>query len=227
MISDVHANLVALEAVLQKAGAVDIIIHAGDIVDYNPWPLEVLKRIMDLNIITVMGNHDRDSATGKPAGYNPYAHISCQWTHTQLTHEYRRYLIELPKKREIFIEGLKIFLCHGSPYDLVDEYVFPPPVTSRETLMEFCKFTESDIVIMGHTHIPFVEQFSNKYVINPGSVGQPRDNIAMASYMILEIYGKNVAINHKRVNYNIEKVAEKIKNVGLPSFLAQRLFYGI
>jgi len=218
---------VALEAVLKDAGNIDTIIHAGDIVDYNPWPMEALERIRDLSVISVKGNHDRDSASGKPEGYNVYAKISCLWTHEQLTYEARDYLSNLPEKIKLNIEGLNFFICHGSPRSLIDEYIYPPPSTPRNALLSFLDETASDVVIMGHTHIPFVETFSGRYIINPGGVGQPRDNIPFASYIILEIEDEEVDVKHKRVGYDINKVAREIRRRGLPTFLAQRLFCGI
>lgn len=204
-----------------------MIIHAGDIVDYNPWPSEVLERIIELNVLTVMGNHDRDSATGEPQGYNPYAEVSCLWTHNQLNYEEKKHLAELPKKLELEIEGVKLFVCHGSPFNMLDEYVFPPPATSTEELTSFFGITKSDIIIMGHTHVPFVERLDDKIVLNPGGVGQPRDNISSASYMIMKLDQKKIEINHKRAGYDVEKVVEEIARKGLPPFLGHRLFHGI
>jgi putative phosphoesterase len=218
---------VALEAVLKDAGSVDMTIHAGDIVGYNPWPMEALDQIRDLSVISVKGNHDRDSASGKPEGYNVYAKASCLWTHEQLTYEARDYLSSLPEKIKLNIDGLNFFVCHGSPRSLIDEYIYPPPITPRNVLLTFLDETASDIIIMGHTHIPFVETFAGRRIINPGGVGQPRDNVPLASYTILEIEDEKVDVKHRRIVYDIDKVAREIRRRGLPTFLAQRLFCGV
>ena len=227
LLGDIHANIVALNIVLEEVGIVDKILCTGDIVDYNPWPLESIELVKAHNILSVIGNHDRDSVLGTPVGYNPYAEISCLWTHRQLTSNACDYLLSLPQKMEANIDGVKIFICHGSPNDLIDEYIYPPPITSRETLKGFLEEAKADLVVMGHTHIPFIESFAEGLVVNPGSVGQPRSGNPKASYMILTIKDGEMKVDHHLVNYNITAVAQKISEVGLPPFLASRLYNGI
>ena len=226
LISDIHANTVALKSVLESAGDVDLIIHAGDIVDYNPWPGEAIDLVKELGIKTVIGNHDRDSATGAPVGYNPYAEISCLWTHRRLTKKEKRYLLGLPETLTYNFSGLKVFMCHGSPNFPVDEYVFPPPTTPERYLRELIMKAEADILILGHTHVPFIYNADGKYVVNPGGVGQPRDGDPRASYVLMEVDGREVRFEHRRVRYDVEKVADEIIRVGLPEMLARRLYFG-
>lgn len=227
LLGDIHANRVALEQVLKDAGDVDRILYTGDIVDYNPWPLESIILTQDHKMTSVLGNHDRDSARGTPIGYNPYAKISCLWTYGQLTQNARRYLSNLPEKVELTVNNFRLFMCHGSPNNLVDEYIYPPPITPKEVLRGFLKKTGVRLVILGHTHIPFVESFPEGYVINPGSVGQPRSGNPKASYMTLEIDYKKISIIHHLVSYDVYKVSKRIVEVGLPLFLAERLHLGI
>ena len=92
LLSDIHANKVALKSVLEDSGDVDEIFCTGDIIDYNSWQLETIEMVKSHNIQSVIGNHDRDSALGKPIGYNVYAEISCLWTNSQLSLNERRYL---------------------------------------------------------------------------------------------------------------------------------------
>ena len=227
VIADIHANPVALKAVLQDAGRVDTIFCAGDLVDYNPWPLETVEMVKQFHIRSVMGNHDRDSALGTPRGYNPYAELSCLWTHRQLPEDMGRYLLALPDKLRAVYEGVRFFVCHGSPRELIDEYVFPPPGTEREMLREYLLLAKTDILVMGHTHVPFVEEFPEGFVANPGSVGQPRNSDPRASYLLLDIGDSRPRLSLRRVLYNVDEVARKIAEVGLPIFLAQRLYQGI
>jgi len=225
IIADIHANVVALDEVLKRVGPVNIILHAGDIVDYNPWPREAIAKVKTLGIRSTMGNHDRDSAMNTPYGYNPLAQVSCHWTHHQLTSEDRQFLLNLPKKFEFSVGGLKVFICHGSPRDLLDEYVFPD--TSKETLKQLLGMTGVDILILGHTHIPLLTQFGdNQYILNPGGVGQPRDGDSRASCMVLNINRGKVSIEHFRVEYDIDKVTNAIIAAKLPKALAERLYFG-
>ena len=226
LIADIHANSPALLAVLRDAGRVEMILHVGDLVDYNPFPGAVISIAKESGIISVMGNHDRDSAQNRPYGYNPIAEASCHWTYHKLTIQERRYLLSLPEKSEVEISGLRIFFCHGSPRLFLDEYVYAE--TSDQLFESFLEETSADLVILGHTHIPFVKRLGDsKYVLNPGSVGQPRDRNPMASYMILEIMGKNeFSVAHRRVRYDIDKVYNSIIASGLPRILGERLYYG-
>ncbi|MBS7644095.1 MAG: YfcE family phosphodiesterase [Halobacteria archaeon] len=225
VIADIHANIVALDAVLKRVGPVDIILHAGDIVDYNPWPREAIAKVKMLNIKSTMGNHDRDSAMNTPYGYNPLAQISCRWTYNQLTFVDRQFLLNLPKSLKLTVEGLKLFICHGSPRDLVDEYIFPD--TPQEILKQLLEMTGADILVLGHTHIPFLTQVGdNQYILNPGGVGQPRDGDSRASCMILNINRGVVSIEHIRVEYDIDKVSNAIIDAKLPKALAERLYFG-
>ena len=227
LISDIHANTVALKSVLESAGDVDLIIHAGDIVDYNPWPLEAIEMVQESSMVTVLGNHDRDSATGNPIGYNPAAAVSCKWTHQRLTPEAKRYLLNLPESVSMEIEGIRFFICHGSPRDPVDEYIFPPPYTPRSLLEDFLRKTQAQVLILGHTHVPLIQKFEEGYVINPGGCGQPRDGDPRASYVVLNVEDGKVELEYRRVSYDVDRVSKAILKEGLPQFLAQRLYLGV
>jgi putative phosphoesterase len=227
LIGDIHANKIALQSVLAQEFGIDVILCTGDLVDYNPWPLEVIRMVEIHHIQSVKGNHDRDSALGTPLGYNPYAEVSCRWTHHQLGLSEKHYLLGLPDKLELNFDSITVFLCHGSPYNLIDEYVFPPPLTPRAVLRNFLLWTKAHIVVLGHTHIPFIQKFPEGYVVNPGSVGQPRSGDPRASYVIMGIEEGKVMVEHRLIEYNVEKVETKIIEVGLPMFLASRLYLGI
>lgn len=213
-------------AVMEDAGQVDMVLHAGDLVDYNPFPSNVLSITREVGIMSTLGNHDRDSAQNTPNGYNPVAQVSCRWTYRKLAVQEREYLLSLPRKLEVEISGIRVFVCHGSPRSLLDEYVYPE--TTSHLFESFLKETSADLVVLGHTHIPFIKEISNsKYVLNPGSVGQPRDRNPMASYIILEVRRENeFRLHHRRVRYDIDKVYNSIIVSGLPRVLGERLYYG-
>ena len=227
LLGDIHANTVALQRVFEDAGDVDEILCVGDIVDYNPWPLEAIEMVKTHGILSVIGNHDRDSALGTPVGYNPYAEVSCLWTHKQLGSNERRYLLSLPEKLVVNREGVTLFICHGSPDSLVDEYVYPPPMTPKAVLKGYLDMVHAEIVVLGHTHVPFVQKFPEGYVVNPGSVGQPRSGDPRASYVLITVENGEVSLEHRLVEYDIREVATKILEVGLPHFLARRLYVGV
>ncbi len=227
LLSDIHANKVALKKVLEDARNIDKILCAGDIVDYNPWPLETIDLVKSHNIQSTMGNHDRDTALETTSGYNIYAETSCRWTHSQLSPDEQHYLLNLPKKLALNVEGVTLFICHGSPDDLVDEYVFPPPTTPLSILEGYLRKTQTSIVALGHTHIPFIQSFPEGHVVNSGSVGQPRSGDPRASYIIVTVRNGEVKLEHRLVKYEVDEVAAKIAEVGLPPFLAERLYLGV
>ncbi|MDQ1278949.1 MAG: hypothetical protein QG670_209 [Thermoproteota archaeon] len=152
LLGDIHSNMVALEQILEDVGQVDRILCTGDIVDYNPWQIESITIVQDHLMMSVLGNHDRDSAKGTPTGYNSYAKISCLWTYGQLTQNARNFLLNLPEKIEFIINTFRIFMCHGSPNNLFDEYIYSPPKTPKEVLRGFLRKTGAKFFIFGHTH---------------------------------------------------------------------------
>jgi len=224
VLSDIHSNLPAFKAVLEDAGPVDYIFSAGDVAGYGPWPNECIDLSKQLGIYSVAGNHDEASAVGVAVGFNPYAEEAIHITHRLLTAESLEYLARLPRSLERNLRGRKVAIYHGSPRDPLDEYIFP--YTADRILESFLQQTSSEILILGHTHIPFTRRLGGRFIINPGSVGQPRDRDPRASYVILEEGGEGFEVRLKRAEYPIESVAEKMIEEGFPRILAQRLFYG-
>jgi len=227
LLADIHANVPALTAVLEAVGRVDLVLNAGDIVDYGPWPSEIISMVKKLGGVTVMGNHDRDCALGTSVGYNPFARISCQWTHSRLSAAERAHILGLPRSQEVVVEGVRIHICHGSPRDLLDEYVTPD--YPAKVLEGFIAATGSNVLVLGHTHLPLLRSFGlNRHVINPGSVGQPRDGDPRASYAMLSVDDSSILeLRHARTTYDVSQVADEIIKAGLPAFLAERLYYGL
>jgi putative phosphoesterase len=224
ILSDIHSNLPAFKAVLEDAGPVDYIFSAGDIVGYGPWPNECIDLSKELGFNSVAGNHDDACATGIIMNFNPYAEEAVRITRRLLRAENFEYLARLPRSLKWNLGVHRLTIFHGSPRDPLDEYIFP--YTADSVLEAFLQQTSSEILILGHTHIPFFRRFGERLIINPGSVGQPRDSDSRASYMILEEGEEEFGVRVKRVEYPIEPVARKMIEEGFPEVLAQRLFYG-
>ncbi|MCL4498709.1 MAG: metallophosphatase family protein [Chloroflexi bacterium] len=236
IIADIHANLTALEAVLEAVGGVDGVWCLGDIVGYGPQPNECAARVAGFSGPTIRGNHDL-GATGLTSldRFNPYAKDACRWTSKALSGEALDFLTGLPNPSDAI---KKTLLVHGSPRDPFWEYV----LTLGQAEDVFAS-TDERFVFVGHSHIPFIFSFSDgrvkleklsegknvlsegaRYLINPGSVGQPRDKDPRSSFMILD--RGDYSIDYRRVPYSISTVQAGIIDAGLPGFLAERLALG-
>lgn len=238
VISDVHANLEALEVVLADAEArrPDALICLGDFVGYGPDPVACVERLRDRLAGAVVGNHDRAAVEQIDiADFNPYASAAIVWTREQLTEEVRRFLRELPER----LERSGFLGVHGSPREPVDEYIIDAAV-ARESF-EAAHF---HLCLVGHTHVPgiFVHDgervtaapfvpgqplglaATSRYILNVGSVGQPRDGDPRASYLWLDEGAASATL--VRLEYPVAKTQEKMAASGLPDLLVERLAYG-
>lgn len=222
VISDIHGNLEALKRVLEKIES-DMILCCGDIVGYYTWPNECIEKIKQLKAISVTGNHDLACVTGNTGGFNPYAEESIKWTRKVIKEKNIEFLRALKRKIRIKIDDTNIMIAHGSPRNPINEYIYPE--TDNSTLKSFIKSENVDILIMGHTHIPFAKKIENKLVFNPGSVGQPRDGDNKASFALLDVDNKEATIY--RVEYDIDEVVTALGDERLPSFLGRRLYKGL
>jgi len=221
VLADVHANLPALEAVLadlDRVGSMGIWV-AGDLVGYNPWPNEVLQILRDRRVRAIRGNHDRAALGGDTFRFNELAAAAVRWTRIQLTPGSVTYLKDLEDRtRATMPEGL-VAMYHGSPRD-DDEYVF-----SHAADEHLLKIAGAPFVILGHTHLPMTLAFRSGILVNPGSVGQPRDGDPRAAWGVLDLTRRRFAL--RRVAYDIDAVATAIRRNGLPTELADRLYAGV
>lgn len=224
VVSDIHSNLTALQRVLEDAGRFDTAICAGDIVGYGPDPAECIKTTMVQKFRCVAGNHDDAVVTGDASSFNPYATEAVSINRLLINSEDRAWLRRLPMNLMFSVEDVKVVVFHGSPRDPLNEYIFPPEARLRAA--EFLDLTGADLLILGHTHVPYVYGVSNRMVVNPGSVGQPRDGDPRASYMLIDVEDGEVVVTHRRVEYDVEEVASRMRRLGLPEMLAVRLFHG-
>ena len=230
LISDVHSNWEALRAVWREIRGADVILCMGDLVGYGASPNEVVefvrKEMEKRTFLCIRGNHDNAIAFGADWAFNPYAREAVRWHQRVMSIENLEFLRRLPV-RGLFTDdtGRSYLLIHGSPRAPLDEYLFPwlPDSEFRAVL----SYVKQDDLLVGHTHIPMLKIFDGRRIINPGSVGQPRDGDWRAAYAVMDT-GKELPDNVEfhRVEYNVEESARKIIETGLPRFLAERLYDG-
>jgi predicted phosphodiesterase len=235
VLSDIHANLAALDAVRADLPAHDEVWTLGDIVGYGPQPNEVIRALQEMGARSVLGNHDGAAiGTVDPHDFNPEAAIAIRWTASVLDDNARAYLSSLPEVRR---EG-DLTAVHGSPRDPIWEYI-----TSTSIAMANLDAFETRLCLFGHTHLPIafaaqdgrgtalaalpdepVALETQRMLLNPGSVGQPRDGNPASSYLVLDT-DANVAEFH-RVAYDIAETQRLMRQVDLPTRLVERLSWG-
>ncbi|HEV2357132.1 MAG TPA: metallophosphoesterase family protein [bacterium] len=237
--SDVHGNLEALEAVLADAGrrSPDAYLCLGDVVGYGPDPNACVDRVRGLGAAVIAGNHDR-GAVGllDTAAFSPLARAAIEWTAGVLTPESRAFLAALPDR----LEFPTFLAVHGSPREPVEEYILDLPTA----LAVFAESTFT-VCLVGHSHLPgvFVCDADGRirgqdlrrghpvrllpaarYIINAGSVGQPRDGDSRAAYMIFDDDARTAALH--RLAYPVAETQAKMMALGLPPVLSRRLAAG-
>lgn len=206
VLSDIHANIYALKAVLQDfdSESVDHIFVAGDLVGYYYWPKPVVRLLMDdLRVTCIRGNHENllretsDSSLAEQHRKKYGSGYDVCWE--TLSQEELNWLFTLPPSVEIEVMDNWFSIHHGSP-NAIDEYVYPD--ASEEVLID--AHSDRDFTILGHTHFPLVHQQGGKILINPGSVGQPRDIGGQASYAMISLPHK--VVSFKRVAYDTTEI---------------------
>lgn len=232
---DIHANLEALEAVLQDAADHDCTHYVciGDIVGYNANPHECLERVRGLDCPVIKGNHDEEASLDTElVGLNPLAEQSMRWTRDHLTDEDKDYLRELKLVRQV-----RDFTIVHATLDTPSGWGY---VTNKFDAMASFSYQYTPLCFFGHTHTPVVYSKSSsvavergqvldielgkKYFVNVGSVGQPRDGDPRPSYAIFD-YGAQRVVN-RRIEYDRETAKKKVIDAGLPEMLAERLDLG-
>jgi predicted phosphodiesterase len=223
VISDVHANLEALQAVLKEVEGLEVYC-LGDLVDYGAEPNEVIGILKPRATRCIMGNHDWAALSGDLSMFNPKAAMSSMWTRAHLTTESRHYLETLPEEVRLEVEGVELYFTHGSPDDHLWEYV--DPRTDSDLFGHFLDRLKVQGMGLGHTHLQFVSKEGERVVFNPGSVGQPRDGDWRAAFAILRVDGSSIQVEPRRVEYDVQKAASNIRAAGLPASHAERLATG-
>lgn len=240
IISDIHANLAAFSAVLddiERLGGAEKVWCLGDVVGYGPDPHECIELLRQTNHVCVAGNHDW-AAIGKidTAEFNPDAAVACLWTAQQLDSTDVEYLKSLP----LVIQEGDFTLVHGSPREPIWEYLISTSLAKEN----FACF-KSQFCLVGHSHVPLLFSYDedgacssrqfranvwlalgrDRLIINPGSVGQPRDGDPQASYAIYDSETRLVRLY--RVAYDVHFTQDRMENYGLPRRLVARLSYGL
>lgn len=246
ILSDIHANIDALDAVLAAAPRHDVVWNLGDLVGYGAAPTAVLQRVREIGTIFVRGNHDRACCgLTDPEHFNPVALAAVQWTQRQLNAENKHWLREVPRG-PIMPDGPQVSCVHGSLLD-EDQYV----LSTRDAWQQLAK-EHTHITFFGHTHVqggfgsnaegewtelkPIYSEdtaeesyeldlrSSATYLINPGSVGQPRDRDWRAAFAVYDDAKKRVTFY--RVPYDVRLAQMRIQRAGLPDVLGSRLRVG-
>ena len=242
LLSDVHANLPALEAVLADIAArpgIDATYHLGDLVGYAPWPNETVGLIRDAGVAGVAGNYDSTVAAGykhcgcsyEDAEQERLSHESYAWTRAHVSDATRRQLGALPFRLDIRVGGAHLggatmVLVHGTPTlntvywtaDRSDEFA--------TSMADVAGMRSGDLIAFGHTHVPWYRCIEGMHFVNTGSVGRPKDGDPRAGYAIVEFRDDAVRVELVRVEYDIERAAAGILASGLPAAFADHLRRG-
>jgi putative phosphoesterase len=226
VISDIHSNLVAFQAVIASLPNYDHLLFLGDLVGYGPEPNEVIKQLQQLKPSSaLMGNHDYAVATGDATGFSPHAEVAVEWTRRHIRPQNLAYLSSLLTSARMELGNTRMALFHGSPRDPLSEYIFPG--ITDQLAMKVIQSAGAPLVLLGHTHVPMVYSFEREMLANPGSVGQPRDGDPRAAFAVLTLSEGRFSFEITRVEYDVNSVASKIIEAGLPEFLANRLYAGM
>lgn len=225
IVSDVHSNLEALQAVLSRVEGFQVWC-LGDLVGYGADPNEVIETLRERDVVSLLGNHDYAAVTGDTAGFNARAAMAVRWTRNALNGRSLAYLKSLPTERKVELGAVHGYLTHGSPDGSTWEYV--DPRTHSQLFGHYLEKLGVGFIGLGHTHVPFIAEVEGiGTVFNPGSVGQPRDGDRRAAYAVLSTTGGGaVRVEGFRVEYDFKTAASKMIAAGLPAQYAERLYEG-
>jgi putative phosphoesterase len=214
LVADIHANWTALQAVQVDAGPepIDACFFLGDLVDYGLEPSPCIDWVKRHATYAVRGNHDHGAAqyvavSGR-SGFKYLTSVTRPVTQERLSLDDRRFLAALPVTRHVTIGDTRYLLVHATPRDPLDEYA----IKDREFWSRRLQNVEANVICVAHTHHPYVLEVDNKLVINPGSVGQPRDGDPRASYAVIT----DNTVELKRIEYDVEATIHTIQESGLP-----------
>lgn len=213
-ISDIHANYTALESVMNDVNNADMFVCLGDIVGYGPQPKECVDLVRDKFNIILRGNHDREVSRHHNKNFPLRVSKGLDHAEKELDKSDIEWLHNLPDKSTVE----NTLIAHSHP-EITDKYVYPRNFKYMDEFIE-----DYNGLALGHTHIQGIRHINGKYVFNPGSVGQPRDNNPKSGYAILDTETNNIEL--KRSEYDVESVVNKIKNTELPNKNGNRLKRG-
>jgi putative phosphoesterase len=230
VITDIHANLPALQAALTRVDelGIETVYCGGDLVGYGPHPNDVCALIAERAIPTIYGNYDyaiaRDLEDCGCAYVTQHdrelGEQSVAWTLEHTEQGAKDFMRELPFDLRFDVGATRVHLVHGSPRK-VNEYLFEDkPARLYERL---AGAEESDVLVFGHTHKPWVHEYGGVLFVNCGSVGKPKDGDARGAFAVLEAGAQGVEVTIERVEYDAEAVAAEVRAAGLPGEYADKL----
>ena len=232
VLSDIHANLHALEAVwadLERQRP-EAVYCLGDLVGYGAFPNEVVAFLRERGVPTVMGNYDQGvgfdmddcGCIYRDPEEDRFGKLSLLWTRAHTTPENKAYLQKLQIQIRLEDQRPHLLMVHGSPRK-INEYVFEDrPASSSERI---ARLANCDILLIGHTHLPYQKRVARTLFVSTGSVGKPKDGDARACYVLLE-HGWRTSIQFRRVEYDVEAAARAIRQSDLPPIYADLLLSG-
>lgn len=242
LISDVHANLPALEAVLEHVrehARADATFHLGDLVGYAPWPDETVALLRGFHIPGVGGNYDSTVATDyKHCGcryedprQEELSHLSYDWTRRHTSAESKRCLAALPFRLDLrprggHVPGPRVVLVHGTPTLNTLYWTEDRPDSFCLKMAEQATAKAGDVLCFGHTHKPWHREIEGIHFVNTGSVGRPKDGDWRAGYVVLDTSGDTAGVEFVRVEYDLERAVEGIRRSELPDEFAEYLATG-
>ncbi len=242
LISDIHANLPALEAVLEHVGGgkdVTATYHLGDLVGYAPWPNETVTLIRERRIQGVAGNYDSTVAADykhcgcryEDSKQEELSHISYNWTRQHTSSHTKRFLAELPFRIDLVpggghTSGPRAILVHGTPTLNTLYWTEDRPDDFCLKMAALAGAKAGDVIAFGHTHLPWQREVQGIHFVNTGSVGRPKDGDWRAGYIVLEIGTAGVKVENIRVEYDIERTVKGIRESDLPDDFAEFLRTG-
>jgi putative phosphoesterase len=230
VITDIHANLPALEATVGRIGerGIEAIHCGGDLVGYGPHPNEVCALIEKRGISTIYGNYDyaiaRDLEDCGCAYRDPHereiGQLSVDWTLKHTNERSKRFMHDLPFDLRFQLDGKRVRLVHGSPRK-VNEYLFEDK--PARTFERIAALADCDVLVFGHTHKPWVHEYGDVLFVNCGSVGKPKDGDPRGGFAVLEARGSDVEARIERFDYDADYVAGEVAAAGLPAEYGERL----
>jgi predicted phosphodiesterase len=241
LISDVHANLPALRAVLDDVAQRDVTAtyHLGDMVGYAPWPNETVALLRDARIPGVAGNYDSTVATDAPHCGCRYedpwqealSHESYAWTRAHVSAETKRFLAALPFRLDLrprggHAPGPTVILVHGTPTLNTLYWTEDRPDAFCLKMAEQAGARPGDVICFGHTHVPWHRAVGGINFVNTGSVGRPKDGDWRAGYVLLDMSGESPSVEHVRVAYDLDEAMRAIRASDLPDAFADYLATG-
>ena len=243
LISDIHANLPALDAVLAEIGRerdVDATYHLGDLVGYAPWPNEVVERLSDARIEGISGNYDSTVATDykhcgcryEDARQEELSHVSYAWTRAHVSPETKSLLGALPFRLDLrplggHVAGPTLTLVHGTPLNNVTYWTEDRPDSFCAKMAEAAGARAGDLIAFGHTHLPWHRMVSGVHFLNTGSVGRPKDGDWRAGFAVVDVDASGaIEVEFARVEYDVDAAVDAIRRSDLPVDFAEFLRTG-